>query len=153
MSSVWLVCDTSGSMIEGGKRLIMRGLVRQVEQFLRLGYAPKRDLKLVLWSDETSGHSWNPGDELPIELFECKGSAGGEALIRLLGTPSDDSFLLLTDGLWSDEARSAVRRWKDSIRPNALRVIKVGADANPKLTGDGVFDSEDFLSALDGWLN
>ena len=39
MSSVWLVCDTSGSMIEGGKRLIMRGLVRQVEQFHRLGYA------------------------------------------------------------------------------------------------------------------
>lgn len=46
MGTVWLVCDTSGSMVEGGKRLIMRGLVRQVEQFLRLGYGAKRDLRV-----------------------------------------------------------------------------------------------------------
>ena len=73
MSSVWLVCDTSGSMIEGGKRLVMRGLVRQLEQFFRLGYAPKRDLKLVLWSDETISHSWNPGEGSPSNSFSARG--------------------------------------------------------------------------------
>ena len=153
MSSVWLVCDTSGSMIEGGKRLVMRGLVRQVEQFHRLGYAPKRDLKLVLWSDETMSHAWNPGEEVPAELFECTGSADGEQLVGLLGAPVDDFFLILTDGFWSDESRSAIKRWKDSIRPNALRIIKVGADANPKLKGADVFEADDLLSALDGWLS
>ncbi len=60
MGTVWLVCDTSGSMLEGGKRLIVRGLVRQVEQFLRLGYGPKKDLKLVLWNDEAASQTWNP---------------------------------------------------------------------------------------------
>mgnify|MGYP003823687419 CR=1 FL=1 len=152
MSSVWLVCDTSGSMIEGGKRLIMRSLVRQVEQFHRLGYAPKRELKLVLWSDDAARQSWNPGEDLPAELFECHGAADGEELVGLLGSPADDFFLILTDGFWSDESRSAVKRWKDSLRPDALRIIKVGADANPKLKGDDVVQAEDLLSALDGWL-
>ena len=50
MGAIWLVCDTSGSMIEGGKRLIVRGLVRQVEQFFRLGYGRTRKLQLVLWA-------------------------------------------------------------------------------------------------------
>ncbi|WP_156393554.1 VWA domain-containing protein [Nocardioides sp. Root140] len=140
-------------MTEGGKRLIMRGLVRQVEQFLRLGYGPKKALKLVLWGDEATSHSWYPGDDVPVELFECKGSADGEALIGLLGSRADDVFLLLTDGFWPHESRSAIKRWKDSIRPDALRIIKVGADANPKLKGDDVFDSEDFFSVMDGWLD
>ena len=85
MGTVWLVCDTSGSMVEGGKRLIMRGLVRQVEQFLRLGYGPKKDLKLVLWNDEATSPTWYPGDEVPGELLDCKGSADGDALVQLLG--------------------------------------------------------------------
>lgn len=153
MSSVWLVCDTSGSMIESGKRLIMRGLVRKVEQFHRLGYAPKRELKLVLWSDETISHPWNPGEEIPSELVECSGSADGDALVRLVGESSDDKVLILTDGFWPDESRAAIKRWKGKIAPGALRIIKVGADANPKLEGADVFDAEDFFKAMEGWLD
>lgn len=153
MGSVWLVCDTSGSMIEGGKRLIMRGLVRQVEQFHRLGYAPKRDLKLVLWSDDAISHPWNPAEEVPSELFKCSGSAAGDALVRLVGEPPDDKVLLLTDGFWPDESRAAIKQWKDAMALGALRVIKVGADANPKLKGADVFEAEDFWIAMEGWLD
>lgn len=153
MASVWLVCDTSGSMIEGGKRLILRGLVRQLEQYLRLGYAPKRDLKLVAWNDEAAVQPWSPSDEAPHELFDCSGSADGNALVRLVGTPTDDKVLLLTDGFWPDESRATIKRWKDAMAPGALRVIKVGADANPRLTGSDVFEVEDFWSAMEGWLD
>lgn len=153
MGAVWLVCDTSGSMVEGGKRLIMRGLVRQVEQFLRLGYGPKKDLKLVLWNDEAASQTWNPGDEVPRVLLECRGSADGSGLVRLLGAPTDDQFLILTDGFWPDETRDAIKRWKGEIAPDALRIVKVGADANPKLKGGDVFEVEDFFSAMEGWLD
>ena len=34
-----IIVDTSGSMVESGKRLITRGVVRQVEQYIRLGYS------------------------------------------------------------------------------------------------------------------
>lgn len=153
MNSVWLVCDTSGSMVEGGKRLIMRGLVRQVEQFLRLGYGPKKDLKLVLWNDEATSPTWNPGDEVPGELLNCQGSVEGDALAQFLGTSSGAKVLILTDGFWPEASRDAVKRWKAEATPNALRIVKVGADANPKLKGPDVFEAEDFFAAMDGWLD
>lgn len=153
MNSVWLVCDTSGSMVEGGKRLIMRGLVRQVEQFLRLGYGPKKDLKLVLWNDEATSPTWNPGDEVPGELLNCQGSAEGDALVQFLGTSSGAKVLILTDGFWPEASRDAIKRWKAGANPNALRIVKVGADANPKLKGPDVFEAEDFFAAMDGWLD
>ena len=153
MTSVWLVCDTSGSMVEGGKRLIMRGLVRQVEQFFRLGYGPKKDLKLVLWNDEATSPTWNPGDEVPGELLSCQGSAEGDALVQFLGTSSGAKVLILTDGFWPEASRDAIKRWKAGANPNALRIVKVGADANPKLKGPDVFEAEDFFAAMDGWLD
>lgn len=153
MGTMWVVCDTSGSMLEGGKRLIMRGLVRQVEQFLRLGYGPQKDLKLALWNEEVTTPAWSPNDEVPEELLDCKGSTEGEVLVRFLSSQAASTVLLLTDGFWSEGSRSAIKRWKDSLGPDSLRVIKVGADANPKLNGDEVFDSEDFFSAMGGWLD
>ena len=67
--------------------------------------------------------------------------------------PTDDQFLILTDGFWPDESRDAIKRWKEEIAPDALRIVKVGADANPKLKGGDVFEVEDFFSAMEGWLD
>ena len=153
MGTRWLVCDTSGSMIESGKRLIVRSVVRQVEQFFRLGYGPECDLKLVLWSDTAVHNSWNPGEELPRELFDCKGSADGDALVSLVDGQVNDRFLILSDGSWSDDTRNTIKRWKSGLNQNALRIVKVGADANAKLMGPDVFDAEDFFGAMEGWSN
>jgi len=139
-------------MIEGGKRLIMRGLVRQVEQFFRLGYGRERDLRLVLWADEATVHPWDPSDELPVEMFNCGGSATGGPLSELLGAPMDAKILILTDGFWSDRTRQSIEDWKHRLPNNSIRIIRVGADANQRLQGDDVFDSEDFFSAMEGWL-
>lgn len=149
---LWLVCDASGSMIEGGKRFIIRGLVRQVEQHFRLGYAAMPDLRLVAWRDQSSQVAWQPGDEVPGELLDSQGSADAVGLLTMLGQDDSDRYLLLTDGFWSDDSRRAIKRWRDTLPPNALRIIKVGADANPKLIGDGVFEAEQFLEAMDGWF-
>jgi hypothetical protein len=138
-------------MLEGGKRLIVRGLVREIEQYFRLGYAAKTDLKLVAWSDEAVTLAWFPGEEVPTNLIECRNSANGEALIRLISGKVDDRFVVFTDGFWADESRSAIRYWKDNLGRDALRIVKVGADANPKLKGSDVFEAEDLFAALDGW--
>lgn len=153
MGAIWLVCDTSGSMIEGGKRLIVRGLVRQVEQFFRLGYGRTRKLQLVLWADQATAQRWDPREEVPRELLECKGSAQGEPLVQLLGTSRDAKFLIITDGFWSDESHQVVKEWKNHLSYDAVRVLRVGADANPRLKGDDVFEAEDFFSAMDGWMD
>lgn len=153
MNTLWLICDVSGSMLEAGKRLVARGLVRQVEQCVRLGYAAETDLKLVAWHAEATVILWAPEEEAPPQIFECRGSADGAALARLLSSLGPgNKFVLLTDGFWSVNTRNAIKQWKAELDPNALRVIKIGADANPKLKGADVFESEAFFAAIDGWL-
>jgi hypothetical protein len=153
MSALWLVCDVSGSMLEAGKRLVVRSLVREVEQYIRLGYGTKLDIRLVAWRDDAKCLAWSTGDEVPADLFDCKNPADGEVLVHLLGDQADDRFIVLTDGFWSDESRAAIKRWKAGLGRDALRVIKVGADANPKLNGPDVFEAEDFFAAMDSWLD
>lgn len=149
---IWLVCDASGSMVEGGKRFIVRGLVREVEQYFRLGYAPRADLRLVAWQNHVVQLVWQPGDEVPAAQLECEGQADAGELTRLLGAAGGDRYLILSDGYWTDESRRELKRWRESLSGDALRIVKIGADANPKLTGPDVFESEDFFAAMDGWL-
>jgi hypothetical protein len=153
MSALWLVCDVSGSMLESGKRLVVRGLVREVEQFIRLGYGTKPDIKLVAWNNEAKSLAWSPEDEVPGDLVDCESSADGEVLTKLLSGQADDRFIILTDGFWADEPRDDVERWEEVLGRDALRVIKVGADANSKLKGPDVFAAEDIFAAMDGWLD
>ena len=74
------------------------------------------------------------------------------ARLALLGEQPKDKVMLITDGLWARDDTKALKRWKDSLPPDTLRVIKIGADANPQLKGADVFIAEDVLAALDGWL-
>lgn len=153
MNTLWLICDVSGSMLEAGKRFVVRGLVRQVEQYVRLGYAAETNLKLVAWNSEAVVIPWVPGDEVPPDILKCRGSVDGVALVQLLSClRRGDNFIFFTDGFWSEESRVAIKQWKAELDPNAIRVIKIGADANPKLTGTDVFPSEAFFAAMDGWL-
>lgn len=150
--ALWLVCDASGSMVEGGKRFIVRGLIRQVEQFFRLGHAPRVDLRLVAWQDRAVQLAWEAGDDVPTGQLECKGQADARDLTRLLGASAGDRYLILSDGYWTDESRRELKRWRESLSGDAVRILKIGADANPKLTGPDTFETEDFFAAMDGWL-
>lgn len=60
--------------------------------------------------------------------------------------------MLLTDGFWSLADARELKRWKQGLQPDTLRVIKIGADANPQLKENDVLPVEDFFAALDGWL-
>ena len=90
-----LVCDTSGSMAEWGKHLIARGVVRAIEQYLRLGHG-SADLKLVVWGNEARVLDWHPDQEFPDEMRASQGSANAEALTTLLGNkPAGRMYSLL----------------------------------------------------------
>ena len=140
-------------MLEAGKRLIVRCLVREVEQYIRLGYGAKADFKLVAWKDDAKSVAWSPGDEVPLDILDCRNSADGTVLVQFLGEQGDDRFLIFTDGFWTDESRVAIKRWRERLGHDALRIIKIGADANPRLKGSDVFGAEEFFAALDGWLD
>lgn len=147
-----LVCDTSGSMSEGGKPFIMRTLVTSVAQWVLYGYG-RTEIALWAWgSDACRIAAWDTNSEYPDELLSCAGTANGLLLIQSLGDKPDDKVLILTDGFWSrDDARN-LRRWMGGLPSNTLRVIKIGPDANPQLEGTDIFVSEELLAALDGWM-
>jgi len=148
---LWIVCDVSGSMSEGGKHLLARGVARMSEQYCRLGYG-RADLKLVAWNKEARVVDWMPDKEFPPEMLVCEGAANAESLVALLGERPPGKVLLITDGLWPQHDMRALKRWKESLPSDTLRIIKGGADANPLLKGTDVFAAEDLWAALDGWL-
>lgn len=147
-----MVCDTSGSMGEGGKPFIMRMVAMGAAQWLQRGDR-QRETRLYGWASEGRVFTgWNPKTDYPGELLVCAGALNCEALIQMLGEKPDGKVLLLTDGLWPHEGARKLRRWKEGLPRDTLRVIKIGADANPQLKGPDVFAAEDFFAAMDGWL-
>ena len=147
-----LVCDISGSMSEGGKPFIMRTLVTTVAQCELYGYW-RAEITLWAWDSEARRiPDWGARSEFPEQLLLCAGTANCSSLIQSFGDKPDGKILLFTDGFWSRDDARALKRWKDSLPSNTLRIIKIGPDANPQLKGLDLFSSEELFSALDGWL-
>lgn len=149
--NLYIIVDVSGSMLEGGKHLISRGVVRAIEQYVRLGYGCA-DLKLVAWSEEMRDVEYIPNNEFPEEMLKCESSANVEALLAFWGQCPNEKILLVTDGFWSVYEVKALKRWTESLQRDSHRIIKIGVDANPQLKGANVFAAEDLFAALDGWL-
>ncbi len=146
-----LVCDTSGSMIEGGKPFIMRTLVTSVSQWTLYGHG-RTEITLWAWGSEACRIAeWDTDSEFPDELLACAGNANGLSLIQSLGDKPDGKVLILTDGFWSQDDARSLRRWMDRLPSNTLRIIKIGPEANPQLKGMNTFASEELFAALDGW--
>ena len=152
MNNLWVVCDVSGSMLEGGKRFIARGLLHQIGQFVRLGYISDFNVRIATWGNELKVLEWSLTDEVPAEILNCRGSACGDALAQIKSESDSDRILILSDGFWSDRTRMAVRAWRSELGKTAVRAIRIGADANPKFIGPEVFEAEDFFLAIDGWF-
>lgn len=147
-----LICDNSGSMMEGGKALAMRTLVMTVAQWVRLEEATTQ-IKLYSWASEIQAFpNWSDKDEFPVELLSGSGRCMGKALIQTLEESPDGKILILTDGFWPLLDARALNRWKESLTADKLRFIKIGADPHLQLKGADVFSSEELFASLDGWL-
>lgn len=147
-----LVCDISGSMSDGGKPFIVRTLITTIAQWILYGYGCT-EITLWAWGSETRRISgWGITSEFPEKLLLCSGTANSASLIQAIGDKPDGKIILFTDGFWSRDDARALRQWKDNLPSNMLRIIKIGADANPKLKGPELFSSDELFSVLDGWF-
>lgn len=145
-----ILIDTSGSMVESGKRLITRGVVRQVEQYIRLGYST---IKLQLFSidNKITPIEWNTNDEYPEVLFNCSGSLDLEPLIDFI--KSDEAlYLIVSDCSWAGRSVKKFLRSVGELPDGTVRIIKVGAEQSSSIKNIKVFESEDTLLALEGWI-
>lgn len=149
--TLFLVCDTSGSMSEGGKPFITRTAVTTIAQWIHLAGGGVQ-VRLCAWGSEAVFSDWTITDDYPEHMLVCGGTANATALTRLLGDSPDGKVLLLTDGFWSSTETRHLKQWRAGLPHDSVRVIKTGADANPQLKGPDVFLAEALFAALDGWL-
>lgn len=123
-----------------------------VAQWAELGYG-SAEVILSSWATEACNFvEWSSKDEFPAELLSCNGTSNWDALIQLLGENPDGKVLLFTDGFWPPGSTKIFRRWKECLPLDTLRIIKIGAAANPQLKGPDVFAAEDLFAAMDDWL-
>lgn len=147
-----LVCDISGSMGDGGEPFTMRSAVMTVAQWSRFGYG-QAEIRLCGWAFEVHHFlDWKTRDEFPGELLSWGGGSNNEALIQWIGEKPMGKVLIFTDGFWARDGGRVLKRWKERLPPNTLRIIKIGAAANPQLKGPDVFAAEDLFEAMDDWL-
>ena len=88
MSAVYLICDISGSMVESGKRFVLRNLVLTIDQYYRLQKG-QVEIKLIPWGKEAVIAKWVPGQEVPAALMNCEGDASGCALVEKVQSLED----------------------------------------------------------------
>ena len=151
MATAYLICDSSGSMVENGKIFIVRNLIRAADQVTRLRNS-KHEVKLVLWSNRVEMVDWILGNDVPKCLMQCRSSGlSGAALEEALSVTPEDFVMLLTDGYWSDDARKTIGAIARTLPEGHFRIVKIGEDAEPRVKGPSVFAAEDLLAALDGW--
>ena len=149
--TLYIVCDSSGSMSEDDKFMLTRGIVRAVEQYIRLGYGAA-EVKLVRWNARTIIIDWNPDDEFPSALLKCQGMANQASLLDFIGSVSDDKILLLTDACWSKNDVIAMRNLISELPPDTIRIVKIGNDSALFWQDNEIFATDEFFLILDNWL-
>ncbi len=152
LQKLYLVCDVSASMAEDGKWLLMRGMVRTVEQYVRLGYGTA-EIKLLFWNDETKIVEWNPDDEFPIEtpaFFE--GATNLPSLINFYDSLPQGKILLFTDCCWINDEMRGMRNWMSMLPPDTVRIIKIGSEALLRWKKDEFYLTDEIFFVLDNWL-
>jgi hypothetical protein len=136
-------------MVENGKPYITRTAVLTVAQLARLGYL-STDVKLYRWGDQVEQEAaWTVEDEFPIAPDSYRGRANTQA-INTTAIPDGDHLLIFTDGSLPLRDLKTLEAWRSAQPDGSVRIVKVGADANPRLSGAHVFDAEEILLAVDG---
>lgn len=155
---LWVVCDTSGSMSEGGKRMLLRNLITYLHQVVRMcpALAPTWSLRVIAWGEAAEVVEME-GEILP---FRCVGKASVDSLTNLLTTHlanvSQPRLLLMSDGQWHLDELARLVQWRRSMSNVLVRVIATGYDANVQylrqLAGaSAVFNPEEIVAALHSW--
>lgn len=155
---LWVVCDTSGSMSEGGKRMLVRNLLTYLHQVIRMcpSAPPTGSLSVIAWGEATEIVELD-GEILP---FTCVGKASVDSLTILMTTHlenvSQSRLLLISDGQWHRDELTRLVQWRRSLSNISVRVIATGSDANlqylRQLAGaSAVFNPEEIVAALHSW--
>ena len=144
-----IVCDTSGSMLEGGKRYISRNMVRATVQYLTQYCNYKQAINLVVWGKKANIKKLSLNKDVPESVLDCSGLANVESLVDLLRKKCDESLIIIvSDCYWSEKDWQSISEIVNSNKVKNFAIIKTGEDANPRFSEEGFFGSDSIIEAL-----
>ena len=148
-SDIWIIVDSSGSMVEGQRLYLARSIVREIEQCARFGYLKTCQIHLAKATGSVVEEmAWNTDEEIPSALLDAGEAVRGTGIADFIKA-HDGRFVVVTDGFWGRIVRDAIKLVAEE-RKGFVRIIKVGRSAK-YLHGDYVFSAEEPWRFLEGW--
>lgn len=139
----YILVDTTGSICEEGKRSLVKYFLLTVKRMLQ-----------KQWSDcEVEIYTWNNEIKpLDSKITFC-GKADANYLQDFLADKKDCTFLLVTDGEYSEEVKRVLRT--SGVR---LNVLMIGSDCNKvasrKIAGEKhLFEMCDLMACLHQFMD
>jgi uncharacterized protein with von Willebrand factor type A (vWA) domain len=138
-----ILVDTSGSMAEEGKKSVIRYLLYAIEGIFSDEW-PTIPYRIFLWNEE-------------ISEFESKVEFGGKSNVSVLSfflsEHSDSAVLLISDGSYSEEIKSVLKRADKKII-----ALMVGSDCNKarlqKMVGtENLYETADVATCIKDFIH
>ena len=150
--TLYIICDTSGSMFENGKPMIMRGVAGTAGQYIRL-YGVPAGIKLLSWNKNISEVEWNADDEYPEKMLKYRAPSEGCPPADFFETITGGKILLLSDGFWTGGEGKIFKELESRLPPGAVRIITIGPDYNPYIKSGNISGPDEILGVLDEWFH
>ncbi len=154
-----IVADSSGSMRELGKAMLVRNVINHIRGVARLGKGPDwlmgpvvlrwaETVERITLADDSDMPEWEVGGRLRMAPLL-------EALDGFVGGSPPSRILLLSDGHWALSDVQDFKKWKRSQPVVSVRSLSIGPDAVrsvlAKVSDGGSFPAEDVVPAIASW--
>lgn len=145
-----LVADNSGSLMECGRRFIVRTVLRQLRDFW-LEENPAESLRLFLMTaDGVRETAWPVDEDVPREILSPQGRAAIDGVVARQWSQAD-RVVVITDYCMKPKERKALGEWIVRMGVHRARVVVVGDAPDVDQTERGLFSAEQVDGALRGF--
>jgi len=148
--NLWQIIDTSGSITESGKLMIVRETLRTISQYTRYN---RLDIehKYLLAGETVDEIDVSIKESYPDVFFKLGQKINVPKLIEKL-TPLEGYFLFFTDGSWGHTIVSSLKKWQEQLPAGSFKVIQLVPGTIRIRRDFETFLAEDVFAALDPWI-
>ena len=147
--NLYVAIDISGSMLEEGKQLIARELLRTIRQYI---YYKKLSVKIdyLTVGNHVNKVLWEDDSIYPEEFFNIEKELNIRSLIEYFKDTdlSDSIIFVITDGFFSNKDEQIIRKWENQQK-DKICFIKINSSSSSSLNKYSVYEVEDIFKAID----
>ena len=148
MNNLYILIDTSGSMVEMAKTSILHNLLSFVNQYFDYNTNNYNNIEVIRWNEEVTVCSLSNEEVNPLL---AKGKLNLEAIKSYLSLKNDKKLkiLLLSDGNFDKDVANYFFKLKSNN--NFISTVSIGADSQIeklKKISNYHYSSEDIITAI-----